>query len=106
MKLGIIIDTNNPEKVFNAFSLGISFLKANHEVKIFLVNGDSAIRENYNSKYDVKGIVKKFQSEKGKMNACALCEVDDEKIELSCKSKTMDGVRRLIEECDKIIPFY
>ena len=38
MKIGIVISTNDPEKVWNAFRFGNVAVKANHEVKVFLIN--------------------------------------------------------------------
>ncbi|MDO8339416.1 MAG: hypothetical protein Q7T16_02050 [Candidatus Burarchaeum sp.] len=38
MKIGIVIGTNEPEVVWNAFRFGNVSLKAGHEVKVFLLN--------------------------------------------------------------------
>ena len=38
MKLGIVIGTNEPEVVWNAFRFACTSLKENHEVKVFLIN--------------------------------------------------------------------
>ena len=38
MKFGIVIGTNEPEVAWNAFRFGNTSLKANHEVKVFLIN--------------------------------------------------------------------
>jgi uncharacterized protein involved in oxidation of intracellular sulfur len=35
MKLGIILQSNNPEHVWNAFRLAITALKADRQVEIF-----------------------------------------------------------------------
>ena len=43
MKLGIILQSNKPEHVWNAFRLGITALKANHRVEIFLMNEGSEL---------------------------------------------------------------
>lgn len=37
MKLGIILQSNKPEHVWNAFRLGITALKAGHQVEIPLM---------------------------------------------------------------------
>jgi uncharacterized protein involved in oxidation of intracellular sulfur len=37
MKLGIVISSNDPETVWNAFRLGVFSLKDGNEVKIFLM---------------------------------------------------------------------
>jgi peroxiredoxin family protein len=38
LKIGIVLSTNDLEEVWNAFRLGNVALKANHPVKVFLVN--------------------------------------------------------------------
>jgi sulfur relay (sulfurtransferase) complex TusBCD TusD component (DsrE family) len=38
MKIGIVISTNDPEEVWNALRFGNMALKANHTVKVFLIN--------------------------------------------------------------------
>ena len=45
MKIGIVIGTNEPEVVGNAFRFGVTALKANHEVRIFLMNKGVEIEE-------------------------------------------------------------
>ena len=57
MKLGIIISTNEPEVVWNAFRFGNTSIKANHEVKVFLINKGVEVEEIKNEKYNVKEIV-------------------------------------------------
>src|SRR3989338_6896414 len=43
MKLGIILQSNKPEHVLNTFRLGITSLKASHQVEIFLMREGSAL---------------------------------------------------------------
>ena len=38
MKIGIILQSNNPEHIWNTFRFGITSLKANHGVTIFLMS--------------------------------------------------------------------
>jgi uncharacterized protein involved in oxidation of intracellular sulfur len=38
MKIGIIINTNEPETVWNAFRFGVTSLLMEHEVKVFLLS--------------------------------------------------------------------
>ena len=43
MKLGIILQSNKPEHVWNTFRLGITALTSNHRVEIFLMNEGSEL---------------------------------------------------------------
>ena len=38
MKIGVILQSNKPEHIWNTLRFGITSLKANHEVTIFLMN--------------------------------------------------------------------
>jgi hypothetical protein len=52
MKIGIIINTNEPETVWNAFRFGVTSLLMEHEVKVFLlgkgVESESIKDEKFN----------------------------------------------------------
>ncbi len=43
MKLGIILQSNKPEHAWNTLRLGITALKAGHQVEIFLMNERSKL---------------------------------------------------------------
>ena len=43
MKLGIILQSNNPEHAWNAFRLGITALKAGNQAEVFLMSEGSDI---------------------------------------------------------------
>ena len=44
MKLGIIIETKEYEKAWNAFRFAVTTKKAGHEVKVFLMGKPSSAR--------------------------------------------------------------
>ena len=73
MKIGIIISTNEPEVVWNAFRFGVTSLKVKHKVKVFLVNKGVEVEEIKNEKYDVKKQVDLFIENKGEILACGTC---------------------------------
>ena len=53
MKIGVIISTNEPEVVWNAFRFGNTSLKANHKVKVFLINRGVEIENVKDEKYGI-----------------------------------------------------
>ena len=62
MKLGIILQSNKPEHVWNTFRLGITALKASHQVEIFLMNEGSELDTISDSKdFDISAKVAKFK---------------------------------------------
>lgn len=52
MKLGIIIETNEPEKAWNGVRFGNAALKREHEVKIFLISAGVEIENITDAKYN------------------------------------------------------
>ncbi len=54
MKIGIIISQTDPETVWNAFRFGVTSLKANHEVNVFLINKGVEIEDIKDGNYDIK----------------------------------------------------
>ena len=73
MKIGIIISTNEPEVVWNAFRFGVTSLKASHEVKVFLINKGVELEDIKDEKYDVKEQVDFFIEKGGQILACETC---------------------------------
>ena len=54
MKIGIVIGTNDPEVVWNAFRFGNVSLKANHAVKVFLLNKGVEVEDIKDEKFNAK----------------------------------------------------
>src|SRR3989339_432337 len=106
MKIGIVIGTNEPEVVWNALRFGSVSLKANHEVKIFLINKGVEIEDIKNEKYNVKEQMDLFIDSGGKILACGTClKSRDKESSNVCPISTMKDLLKLIEESDKILTF-
>ena len=103
MKLGIIISSNDPETVWNAFRLGNLALNKNDEVKVFLlakgVEAESLLHESFN----VIDQMTQFADNNGEILACKTClqfrNTDPDKCDIS----TMADLYSLILESDKVI---
>ncbi len=73
MKLGIILQTNKQEQVWNVFRLGITALKANHQVEIFLLSEGSELESIPDtSSFDISVKVKEFKELKGDIYASSM----------------------------------
>ena len=106
MKFGIVIGTNEPEVVWNAFRFGNTSLKANHEVKVFLINKGVEIEDIKDEKYDVKEQTDLFIENNGRILACGTCLKSREKEGSNvCSVSTMKDLLRLVEESDKVLTF-
>jgi len=107
MKLGIILQSNKPEHVWNTFRLGITTLKANHQVEIFLMSEGSELGTIPDSKdFDVSAKVAEFQKLKGGIYACGTClKVRGKEESKICPVATMSDLLKMVESSDKVLVF-
>jgi uncharacterized protein involved in oxidation of intracellular sulfur len=106
MKIGIVISTNEAEPVWNALRFGVLSLKANHEIKVFLMNKGVEVEEIRDSKYNIEEQIKSFIENGGEILACGTC-LKSRKKEGSdvCPISTMQDLLKLVEQSDKVLTF-
>ena len=106
MKIGIVISTNEAEVVWNAFRFGNTSLKADHGVKVFLINKGVEIEDIKDEKYSIKEQTDLFLENKGQILACGTClksrEKEGSKV---CPISTMKDLLKMVEESDKVLTF-
>ena len=107
MKLGIILQSNQPEHVWNALRLAITARKAEHEVKIFLLSeGVELERVPDSGHFDISKKIKDFTKLEGQILACGSClESRSQSGGAACSVSTMADLLRLVEESDKVLTF-
>ncbi len=107
MKLGIILQSNKPEHVWNAFRLGITALKAGHRVEIFLLNEGSELDTIPDTKdFDISAKATEFKELKGGMYACGTClELRGKSESKVCPVSTMSDLFKMVESSDKVLVF-
>lgn len=106
MKIGIVIGTSEAEVVWNAFRFGVTSLKSNHEVKVFLINKGVEIQDIKDEKYNVKEQADLFIENKGQILACGTCLKNRQmKGSAICPISTMKDLLKLVEDSDKILTF-
>ncbi len=72
-KIGIIISSNDPETVWNAFRLANYSVQEGDTVSIFLVGKGVEAPKISSTNYEVKGLMEKFSDAGGKILACGTC---------------------------------
>lgn len=106
MKIGIVIGTNEPEVVWNAFRFGNLSLKERHLVKVFLINKGVEIEDIESDKYNVKEQTGSFIANGGQMLACGTClKARQKEGSAVCPVSTMKDLLKLVEESDRILTF-
>ena len=107
MKFGIILQSNKPEHAWNTFRLGITALKANHQVEIFLMNEGSELETIPDTKdFDISAKVAEFKTLKGEIYACGTClELRGKGESKVCPVSTMSDLLKIVESSDKVLVF-
>jgi sulfur relay (sulfurtransferase) complex TusBCD TusD component (DsrE family) len=106
LKLGIIIETKEYEKAWNAMRFAVTAKKAGHEVKVFLMGEAVEIENMTHEKYDVAAQVQAFDELKGEILACGTClrSRNMEGTEV-CPISTMIDCVEMVEWADKVVTF-
>lgn len=107
MKLGIILQSNKPEHIWNTFRLAITALKAKHTVTIFLMNEGSELDTIPDtSDFDISKRVAEYKELNGNLYACGTCLNLRSKEETTvCPVSTMSDLLKMVEESDKVLVF-
>ncbi len=106
MKIGIVLSTNDSEKVWNAFRFGNTALNANHEVKIFLMNKGVELEDIEDDRYDINKQINFYTQNNGQILACGtFLKSRQLKSTDLCPISTMTDLLKLVEESDKILSF-
>src|SRR3989338_7269777 len=107
MKLGIILQSNNPEHVWNTFRLGITSLKASHQVEIFLMSEGSELDTIPDTKdFGISVKVSEFKELKGEIYACGSClKIRGKEESNVCPVSTMSDLLKMVENSDKVLVF-
>ncbi|MHB1154549.1 MAG: DsrE/DsrF/TusD sulfur relay family protein [Eubacteriales bacterium] len=106
MKFGIIIETKEYEKAWNAFRFATASKKQGHEVKVFLMGEAVECELLRHEKFNVAKQVKAFIDAGGDILACGTC-LKSRKLEGSdsCPISTMIDCINMVEWADKVITF-
>ena len=105
MKLGIVINTNDAEKAWNALRLGNTALEAGHEVSVFLMGSGVEIENIKNETYDAGGTLSTFLNSRGRLLACGTCLEARQQEGGACPISTMADLLAMIADSDKVVTF-
>lgn len=105
MRLGIIINTNDTEKAWNALRLGNTALEAGHQVSVFLMGSGVEIENIKDETYDVGGTLSAFLSSSGRLLACGTCLKARKQEGGVCPISTMSDLLEMISDSDKVVTF-
>ncbi len=104
MQLGLIVETNDPERIWNGFRLANTALDAGDTVEVFLLGGGVEAPDVDHEKFNPGGIIRKYLNEGGTLSACGSC-LDSRDLDGGDRRPraTMSDCHKLIETADKVI---
>ncbi len=111
MKIAIIIDSNDPETVWNAFRYAVTTLIYDHEVTVFLLGKGVEAPTLSTLKFDVEEQINMYRENGGTLVGCGICcENRIESMptlaeELNCELGSMQRLYAITIEADKILTF-
>ena len=107
MKIGIILQSNKAEHVWNTFRFGITSLEAKHKVAVFLMNEGSELDAIPDSKnFDISKKMAKYKELGGEIYACGTClKLRGKTGSNICPVSTMADLLKMVEESDKVLVF-
>ena len=106
MKIGIIISSNDPETVWNAFRYGEHVVKSGDEVKVFLTGPGVEAERIGTEQFPVKGMMKNLEALGGKVLCCGTCAKKIRGFEpQACPVGGLKDMHAIIKESDRVVTF-
>ena len=106
MKIGIILETQELEKAWNAFRFAVTAKKQGHEVKVFLMGEAVECEGLTHEKYNVDEQLNNFVNAGGEILACGTClksrQLDSTE---ACPISTMIDCVNMVVWADKTVTF-
>lgn len=106
MKIGIIIETKEAEKAWNAMRFANQCRVSEHEAEVFLMGEAVEIEGIEEEPYNIKHQIDLFIKQEGIMYACGTC-LKSRGLEGSeaCPFSTMADCMKMVEWADKVVTF-
>lgn len=106
MKIGIVVSTNEPELVWNAFRYGAKAIENKHTVKAFLLGRGVESQEIQDGKFEVQKMMREFVGKGGVIMTCGTClKIRKKGGSELCPISTMQDLVNLTTDCDRVLTF-
>lgn len=111
MNIAVIISSNDPETVWNAFRLANTSLAYDNQVTVFLLGKGVEAGLIATLQFDIQEQMDLFRESKGNMIGCGLCcesrkdEMPSLKEGLQCEMGSMQQLYAVMAAADKVLTF-
>jgi uncharacterized protein involved in oxidation of intracellular sulfur len=104
MQLGLVVETNDPERIWNGFRLANTALDAGHTVEVFLLGDGVEAPDLDHEKFNPSGVMRKFLNEGGTLVACGTCLDSRDLDENDLRPRgTMTDCLSVVEDADNTL---
>lgn len=102
--IGIVLETSDPERAWNAFRFGITALEDGHEVSVFLLGEGVEAEEITDDQFDVRDRMEAFDDAGGELLACGTClKIRDSDESEVCPISTMSDLLEMVTASDRVL---
>ena len=103
-RLGIVLETADPERAWNAFRLGITALDEGHEVSVFLLGEGVEAEDITDDQFDVRDRMEAFVDAGGDLQACGTClDIRNSEDSEYCPMSTMADLLEIVTSADRVL---
>jgi uncharacterized protein involved in oxidation of intracellular sulfur len=104
--LGIVIHSNDPETVWNAFRFANHAVGRKDKVRVFLLAKGVEAQNLGTKDFDVEGMMREFVASGGEILACGTClKLRDSDGSDLCPLSTMADLYDIVKQSDRVITF-
>ena len=102
--LGLVVETSDPERVWNAFRLGITALEDGKDVSAFLLGEGVEAEVIEDEQFDVRDRMEAFVDAGGELLACGTClEIRNDDGSELCPISTMTDLLEVVTSSDRVL---
>jgi uncharacterized protein involved in oxidation of intracellular sulfur len=106
MKIGVVLNTSDPETAWNACRFGLTAIVEGHEVTMFLLGPGVEIEDIRHERFDAPSVLKDFLDNGGKILVCGAClDIREMTSAVADKKNVMNDLVNLVVESDKVVTF-
>ena len=103
-RLGIVLETADSERAWNAFRLGITALDEGHEVSVFLLGEGVEAEDITDDQFDVRDRMEAFVDAGGDLQACGTClDIRNSEESEYCPMSTMADLLEIVTSADRVL---
>ena len=104
MHLGVVLETNDAERIWNAFRLANEALDAGHTVETFLLGDGVEAPDVETDAFNPHGVMVKYVNDGGTLVACGTCldsrDLDPDDLR---PRGTMADLLGIVEDADEVL---